>query len=216
MGTPLSGTQYFGNYYGPGATGDFFQVAVATQGGMANSLYLVMGNGAGTGYPKFRSASQQVQMDVSFDTTGLPSGISSSELTLLDVDNGDSTSTPSWRDEIQMLNAGGMFTPINPANYNFIGSPPTVTQNLGVGNTPSTSNASNITGFFAPATNSMSFIFRPGVGDALTAGNQLVGVNNIGLNTGVAAPEPGTLALIAVGGMGFASRLRRRKIDNAD
>jgi hypothetical protein len=219
-GTALSGTQYFGNYYGPGATGDFFQVARGTQGGMANSLYLIMGNGAGTGYPKFRSASQQVQLDFNIDTTGFPYTIDSSEFSLLDVDNGDTSATPSWRDEVEFLTSGGVFTAVNPSNYSIVGNPPTFTQNTGVGNTPSTSNAANITGQYTPGITNLSFFYRPGAGDALTAGNQLIGLNGAGFTSaqaaaaasggGVAAPEPGTL-ILGVFGIVSGAVARRRK-----
>jgi hypothetical protein len=219
-GTALSGTQYFGSYYGPGATGDFFQVARGTQGGMADSLYLIMGNGAGVGYPKFRSASQQVQLDFNIDTTGFPYAIDSSEFTLLDVDNGDTSATPSWRDEVEFLTSGGVFTAVTPSSYNITGNPPTFTQSLGVGNTAFSSNASNITGQYTPGITNLSFFYRPGAGDALTAGNQLIGLNGAGFTSaqaaaavgggGVAAPEPGTLVL-GIFGIVSGAIARRRK-----
>jgi hypothetical protein len=42
------------------------------------------------------------------------------------------------------------------------------------------------------------------------AGKEIIGIA-VGPSAGVAAPEPGTLALIAIGGMGFVSRLRLRR-----
>jgi PEP-CTERM motif len=198
--------------------GSFFQLSRGTQGGVANSLFVTMGNGsAGTStgqsdgvftYINNRTSNQKVTMNFAIDTSGFPGTIDSSEFMLLDVDNGDATATPSWRDKVQFLTPGGVFTPVNPGNYTISGG--MMETNLGVGNTAFSSNASNIQAFYAPATLSLDFEYTPGTSDALTGGNQLIGFNGAGFFSAnlTSAPEPGTLVLLALGGLAMR---RRRK-----
>jgi hypothetical protein len=213
----FSGTA-MGNTNLPSDPGSFFQLSRGTQGGIANSLFVTMGNAgstttfAGDAYINNRTANQKVTMNFAIDASSFVGTIDSSEFLLLDVDNGDTSATPGWQDEVTFLTPGGVYTPNNPGNYSIVGN---VMHSLtGVGNTAFSSNASNIKAAYSPATLSLDFEYKPGPSDALTAGNQLIGLNGAGFYSasaaGAAAPEPGTLALLGLGVAGLIAR--RRKI----